>query len=285
MEQGFVLFNASHHERRPKGPRAALRLLGGFSEAADAKEHALQLPQDCDLLLAPIGKAFALTKSLPQDEGAHLRRLLAAHLQRLRDHEREFVGNVAEQTAGQVSNGGGGGGGGAATAEGTTDPAPPAAVPERISRQSEVRLQNFAVLSVLPDCDELSTDQQEPGVVVWGLYDTEAAARDAIRQRLSSSVKDLHLEVVAMYEWLHPTEVSKHLDELEEEFRDETLTSIIAQRKEERRKVRDFRELCGEAGAPMVDLSQPEPRRVGFDQPTRLEELSQGSSEAVAPGA
>lgn len=280
MEQGFVLFNASHHERRPRGPRAALRLLGGFSEAAVAKEHAQQLPQDCDLLLAPIGKAFALTKSLPQDEGAHLRRLLAAHLQRLREHEREFAGNVAEQTTGQVGNGGG-----AAAAEGETDPAPPAAVPERISRQSEVRLQNFAVLSVLPDGDEPSTDQQEPGVVVWGVYDTEAAAKDAIRQRLSSSVKDLHLEVVAMYEWLHPTEVSKHLDELEEEFRDETLTSIIAQRKEERRKVRDFRELCGEAGAPMVDLSQPEPRRVGFDQPTRLEELSQGSSEAVAPGA
>ena len=276
METGFILLNASHQERRPAGPRAAVRLLGGFATAEAAKEHASLLPQDCDLLLAPIGKAFALTRALPTDEGAHLQKLLATHLRRLRDHEREFQDNVAEQTAGRANSGKEAAGDHAAAAA----PESVGHAPDRIGRNFELRYQNFAVISVLADSDEPCTDSQEPGVVVWGLFDTEEAAKEAIKTRLSFAVKDLHLELVAMYEWLHPTEVSKHLDEIQEEFRDETLTSIMAQHKGERRAVKAFRELCGEQEAPMVDLSQPEPRRIGFSEPTSLTDLSPGSTSA-----
>jgi hypothetical protein len=80
-----------------------------------------------------------------------------------------------------------------------------------------------------------------------------------------------------MYEWLHPTEVAKHLDDVDEEFRDETLTSIIAQRKQERRSVKAFRDLCGENEPPMVDLSQPESKRVGFEAASHMAALSEGS--------
>lgn len=80
-----------------------------------------------------------------------------------------------------------------------------------------------------------------------------------------------------MYEWLQPTEVAQHLDDIEEEFRDETLTSIISQRKQERRAVKAFRDHCGENGAPMVDLSQPESKRVGFENAINLADLSEGS--------
>ena len=270
-----MLFNASHHERRPRGARAAFRLLGAFTDAGAARAHAASLPADCDLLVASLGRGFALTRALPADEGAHLARLLDAHTRRLRDHEREFLGNVAEHKAGattttpnqvcseDVVDGGGG-------EEGERQPA-------KIPRDAELRCQNFAVLSVVHDSDEPVADRQEPAVVVWGVYDTEDSAKDAIKKRLSLSVKDLHLEVCSMYEWLEPTEVSKHLDDIAEEFRDETLTSIIAQRKTERLAVKAFRDLCGDDGAPMVDLSRPEPQRLGFDKAVNLSELSAGS--------
>jgi hypothetical protein len=271
MEKGFVLFNASHNSRRPKGPRAAFRLLGAFSDVVEAKAHAATLPDDCDLLLAELGRAFAVTHALPQDEGAHLRNLLAAHNRRLKDHEREFIGNVAEHKTGEVSEKPSVSPGCAAVEDSSCD------APVKISRNSEVRCQNFAVLSVIHDSDEPDADRQEPAVVVWGVYDNEDGAKEAIKKRHSTTVKDLHLEVCAMYEWLQPTEVAQHLDDIEEEFRDETLTSIISQRKQERRAVKAFRDHCGENGAPMVDLSQPESKRVGFENAINLADLSEGS--------
>lgn len=264
-----MLFNASHHERRPKGVRAAFRLLGGFPDVQAVKQHAALLPDDCDLLVAELGRAFALTRALPTDEGAHLQQLLAMHNRRLKDHEREFLGNVAEQKTGEVPQ--------RPAASGGAEVETSLEAPVKIARQAELRCQNVAVLSVLHDSDEPDGDKQEPAVVVWGIYDTEEGAKDAIKKRHSTTVKDLHLEVCAMYEWLHPTEVAKHLDELEEEFRDETLTSIISQRKQERRSVKAFRDLCGDKGAPMVDLSGPESRRLGFEDASSLAALSEGS--------
>ena len=269
MERGLVLFNASHHERRPGGVRAAFRLLGAFSDLQAVKQHAALLPDDCDLLVAEMGRAFALTRALPQDEAAHLQRLLAAHTRRLKDHEREFLGNVAEQKTGQVPE--------RLRASGTAGVETSLEAPMKIARQAELRCQNIAVLSVIHDSDEPDGDRQEPAVVVWGIYDNEEGAKEAIKKRHAAAVKDLHLEVCAMYEWLHPTEVAKHLDDIEEEFRDETLTSIISQRKQERRAVKEFRDLCGEHEAPMFDLSGPEGRRVGFEDATQLAALSEGS--------
>lgn len=271
MDKGFVLFNASHHSRRPKGPRAAFRLLGGFDDVVGARKHAALLPDDCDLLLAEIGRAFALTRTLPQNEGEHLQRLLATHNRRLRDHEQEFLGNVAEHKTGSVSEKNSVGAGG--ETDGVSEEPP-----SKISRNAELRCQNYAVLSIIHDSDEPDGDRQEPAAVVWGIYDTEDGAKEAIKKRHSVSVKDLHLEVCAMYEWLHPTEVAKHLDDIDEEFRDETLTNIISQRKQERRSVKAFRDLCGNNEAPMVDLSQPESKRIGFENASRIAELSEGST-------
>lgn len=283
MEKGFVLFNCSHHERRPRGPRAAFRLLGGFSSPEEAKQHCQSLADDCDVLLAGIGAAFALTRSRDVDEPKHLQLLLETHTRRLRDHEREFVGNVSEQRTGEA---------GKASAAAPDGPAAALAgqeaavggseAPARVARASEVRFQNYAVLSVIHDYDEACTDRQQPAVVVWGLYDTEDAAKEAIRKKHAAAVKDLHLEVCSLYEWLHPTEVQKSLDELEEEFRDETLTQIIAKRKAERQSVKAFRDLCGDRPAPMLDLSAPEVRRVGDAVPGSIAELSEGSV-AVPP--
>ena len=280
MEKGFVLFNCSHHQRRPRGPRAAFRLLGAFASAEEARRHAAEaLPADCDLLLAGLGAAFALTRDRDADQQRHLQALLSVHQRRLKDHEREFQENVSEQRTGEASGGAAAGPGG--------DPAEACGEaveePQRIARSGEVRLQNFAVLSVLHDHDEPHEELQEPAVVVWGVYDTENEAKEAIRARHALSVKDLHLEVCALYEWLHPTEVHKALDHLEEEFRDETLTQIIRQRKQERRSVKAFRDLCGDKEAPMVDLSQPDSRRVGGAMPGSVHELSEGATLLPPP--
>ena len=280
MEKGALLFNCSHHERRPRGPRAAFRLLGGFASEREAREHGGNLPEDCDVLMASIGAAFALTRSSTKDEAKHLQALLQVHNRRLKDHEREFTENVAEQKTGEASAPAGGEAASQAKIE-EEEPRTPA----RIPRAAEVRFQNYAVLSVMHDFDEACSDRQEPAVVVWGIYDTEDGAKEAIRKKHAAFVKDLHLEVCSLYEWLHPTEVTKSLDELEEEFRDETLTKIIAQRKQERQSVKAFRDLCGEKTAPLLDLSGPEVRRSGEARPCDIAELSEGATEVVASTA
>jgi hypothetical protein len=278
MEAGWLLFNAAHHERRPQASRAAFRLLGCFSDASAAKDHAASMPRDCDLLLASMGVAFALTRSLVPDEGEHCQRLLDAHARRLKNHEEEFIINVAKQKTGEVS--------GDREVEAGPPPPPMGATPQpdKIPRHLELRHQNFAVLSVVHDTEEAASDMQEPAVIVWGIYDTEDAAKEAIRKKHSLQIRDLNLDVCSMYEWLQPTEVSNHLDEVEEEFRDETLTSIIAQRKNETRSVKAFRALCGEHGAPLVDFSQEQVRRSGFEQVSSLGELSEGASVTAASG-
>ena len=73
----------------------------------------------------------------------------------------------------------------------------------------------------------------------------------------------MHLEVVQLYEWLCPGEVQQNLDEIEEVFRDETLTALIKQRKDEKRHVKAFRNMCGERSPPLIDVSAPEIRCEG----------------------
>lgn len=225
------------------------------------------LTPDVDMHLAEVGKFFALMREPEQDEAKHLRAVHEAYRRRLKSHEEDFRENVAQQRTGEVS-------GTPTTSPERTEEMPSrllgSSCPSIVPRGAELRLQNFAVISVMQDHVELDEDRQQPCVVIWGAYDTEDLAKEAVRKQLAPVVTDLHLEVVQLYEWLHPTEVSKHLDELPEEFRDEKLTEIINTRKEEARKVKAFRQSCGEREAPLIDFSGPEVRVSGPEHAGQL---------------
>jgi len=260
---GYVLVNIAHHNRRPRAPRAALRVLGSFPNLDDLKMHVRNsLADDVDMHAAPLGKFFCLMRDPERDEAAHARAVQQLYLRRLREHEEEFRENVAAQRTGALSEPAAPGAPAAALL--------PAEPPSAVGRAAELRLQNFAVLSVMQDHGEPEAERQQPCVVVWGVYDTEEQAKAAIKKQLSQTVTDLHLEVVQLYEWLHPTEVEKHLQELPEEFRDEKLTELMQRRKDEARHVETFRQSCGDREAPLLDFSQPEVRRSGAEAPGEL---------------
>jgi hypothetical protein len=277
---GYVLLNIAHHHRRPSAPRAAFRLLGVFSSPDEVRLHVQNLlTPDVDMHLAEVGRFFALMRDADQDEGAHLRRVQEGYSQRLREHAEDFRENVCLRRTGETTHAPPDDERSAAEPERP----PPAAQdgPSAVPRSAELRLQNFAVVSVMQDEAEPLRERQQPCVVVWAVYDTEEQAKVAIKERHARLVTDLHLEVVQLYEWLHPTEVAEHLDELQEEFRDEKLTELIRSRKAEARNVRAYRQSCGDREPPLIDFSRPEVRISGPEAPGELAELT--AAPAAAP--
>jgi len=260
MESGLVLFNAAHRGRRPKAGQASFRILGAFADEASLRAHvaSASLPTDVDVLASRLGEFFVIMQEVgSQDERVQLERLRRLHKDRLLAHAEEFRENVCNQQTGAVTAD--------APSDAQTalsDGTPDAEMPQTVPRNAEVRNQTVAVISVLLDPDA-SLDAAQPGVVVWGVYDSEEAAKAAITRRLSLDVTDMHLEVVQLYEWLCPGEVQRNLDEIEEVFRDETLTELIKQRKSEKRHVKAFRNMCGERAPPLIDVSAPEVRCEG----------------------
>lgn len=143
-------------------------------------------------------------------------------------------------------------------------------------------MQRFAVVSLLADHEEPERNLQQPGVCIYAAFDTEAEAKAHIKENLSKSVLEHHLDVVAMYEWLFPTEVDPNL--IDEEYRVSELTGIMAHRKQERRNVEAFRRLCEQRGerAPEIVLGGA---GEGSPQPVCTLSLGEGTEGTVIAAA
>lgn len=126
-----------------------------------------------------------------------------------------------------------------------------------ISRNQEVRLQHFAIISLIGDDQELDKTKQQPALLVWGSTETESAAKDLIKNELAEEAPDVHLDVVAMYEWLYPTAVDP--EQIIEEYRDKRLDDLMQHRKTEKRRIASFRKKCADEGreAPLISLERP----------------------------
>jgi hypothetical protein len=260
-QQGVVLVNIAHRDRRPRHRQAAFRLLGLFPDAAAAAEHATRLPGDADVLLAPLRRWVALLREPDeQRELPHLEELGRKHRQFRKERDEEFERNHREQRTGEVCTecprtdggvAGGAAGGAEPLASGPTEGV--AAVP----RDCELRFQNYAVISVMPDYG-VPPQSAEPALLVWCVVDTEQQARDYITSELSKEVQDVHLWVTSMYEWLSPP-TTEELRDVEEEYRDEKLSEIMRSKKEAPKRVAQFAKRCEEQGMdmPVIDLGNP----------------------------
>lgn len=245
-----VLLNLAHQNRRPRCNRAAFRVLGVFSTSEEARHHAENLPKDASLHLLPLNTWTPIMR----DEEAvnameHLQALGEHHRDRIREHAEEFEANVAQRRTGSVRE--------ASVAPAPQEPAHQGSPVSSIPITAEVRMQRFAVVSVIQDEREDNPDDQQPALLVWDAVETEQEARDIVKDRIARTVQDVHLDVVAMYEWLFPTALD--LSKVKEEYRDEKLDQLMRHRKEEHLRVAEFRDLCEKRGqtAPVIDVSKP----------------------------
>lgn len=244
-----VLLNLAHSGRCPRRPEgAAARILGVFSNAESLRRHALDhYAETVDIILIPLRKWAAVLCDVNsgRDELRHLDELARRNREAAAKHEEEFRENVQQQRTGDVRE--------KAQSCGRpgTCPAPAEAGEGLVEapcvpRAAELRQQSFAVISILPDLARTDLAAQEPGLLVWDVFETEEAARTAIKDSLAVSARDVHLDVVVMYEWLPLTGLN--MAGVQEEFRDESLSDIIRNRKNESKRVEEYRTLCEQRG-------------------------------------
>ena len=276
----YVLLNLAHSGRCPRRPEgAAARILGVFTSFESLRKHTLEHYADTvDVLSIPLRKwAAVLTKTdSGRDELQHLDLLGKRNREAAARHEAEFRENVQLQRTGEVrrapepcaaASGAPpprGSGTGRGTEDGGDNRGSLTEAPS-VPRAAELRQQSFAVISILPDTSRDDAADQEPALLVWDVYETEEAARGAIKDSLAVVARDVHLDVVVMYEWLPLTGLS--MADVAEEFRDESLSQIIQTRKSEGKRVDEYRTLCEQRGQEpsVLDITAAE-------QPLRLPE-------------
>ena len=120
-----------------------------------------------------------------------------------------------------------------------------------VSRNADVRNQAVAVVSIIEDTTAPvlnGVEDPEPIVIVWGCFKDEAQAKHYIYNTASKYVRDVMLDVVNMYEWVFPTELSKRVDELDEEFRNPSLSKVMKSRKAQKKSVLSYSEWCAQEG-------------------------------------
>jgi len=140
--------------------------------------------------------------------------------------------------------------------------------PPSVSRMVEVRNQRYAVVSVVNDYETNTPTNslgEEPGVIVWAAFDTEAEALRYNKCVASKQVRDHDLAIVSMYEWLYPHMMNS--DRVEQLYRNEELNNIMRHARTSSKQVRDFEDMCEreEIDTPTLtiepDLSEPAPRQ------------------------
>ena len=270
-EKRLVLLNLAHDGRSPQRCEgAAVRILGIFPDEHALRRHAetYYCKTGVDVIAVPLRKWVAVLRvTQGGDELGHLDQLGAAYKDKEQRHEEEFRSNVVEQRTGAVERAG----------KRSSPPEPSEETAQRVEapvvpRAAELRLQRYAVISVLPDVAEPDITKQQPALLVWEAFDSENDARACIKDELAMKARDVHLNTVTMYEWIPLTGVDS--SRLVEEFRDETLSNIIQARKGEATQVENYRSLCAQRGqgVNLLDLgAEPRENDVAQSVPPPLE--------------
>jgi hypothetical protein len=251
---GIVLVNIAHLHRRPRSARPAFRVLGVFASLDEAAAHVQGWQHDADVHAVPLGAYFAIARSDGLDEAAHKEALLKEHRKRVLERRDEFEAKKTTTRQSARDEACAAAGDAAGDAEGAEDAQwclegtvvagePVVQVPQAL----EIKLQNFALISVLED-----RQGDQPCVCVHRVFNTEQEAITYGKDVLSKYVTDYHIDTIAMYVWCYPCDPID--DDVAEEFRVEELTKIAAQRKRGKREVEAFREECQRKGIPVPEI-------------------------------
>ena len=263
-----ALVNLAHIGRSPiRKEGAALRILGLFPNEASLRSHAQKYyDTGIDLICIPVSKWFCVFQHSTglKDEMAHLQHLSTRYKEYLASHEEEFMENYSCRQTGKVS---------ASDTEHQPQYHEQNALdtdliePDPVPRSAEIRQQACAIISILPDFSSKDTSLQEPAVIIWGVCADEESAKKYIKEELSMKARDVHLDVVLLYEWLPLTGLN--LAQITEEYRDETLTSIMKNKKNEAKTVKEYRDLCEQVGQEpsVLEVSQGNTQELQIPRP------------------
>ena len=234
----FAAINIAHTDRNPKAHRAAFRILGFYENREAAGEALGAKSWDVDVYLVPCSRWIVLAKCRHADEAALCRALEERHGSMLKAHEKEFGENRSGQKTGKTQARKDEQIVGAVEGDRATchDPTP-------VPRAEELRMQRFAIVSIVNDTSVGDISEQQPAVVFWASTETEAEARAKIKDDLSGSIRDLALDVVSMYEWLVAPTYNES-QQIQEQWRDERLDEIMNKKKAQSKRVRDYEQEC-----------------------------------------
>jgi hypothetical protein len=242
FNQGFCLLNIAHVDRCPRHPEAAFRILGCFPSAAEAGRTAQRFGE-CDMVLVPMQKWVCLMREANQQdkEPENLTRLEALHARRKAEATQSFriegdaryrPSSFALQCHAKINENG--------------DEFAESARVQPVPRECEQRMQNFAVISLYEDWERPRTEA-EPALICWAICGTETEARAHIEENLGRRITDVHLWVVAMYEWLHVPVLGEH-NNVTESFRDSVQESLVVGATRSTQKAKDFCQQCADLG-------------------------------------
>lgn len=122
---------------------------------------------------------------------------------------------------------------------------PFALLAESMPEQAVVLSQRFAVVAFLLDYSErvlkLEADPM-PAACVYAAFASVDEAEQYIEKTAGRHETQFHLDVVEMYQWLHPEDVDDN--QLTEVYRDPELNKIMNARKREKQRLEDFDAFC-----------------------------------------
>jgi hypothetical protein len=267
--QQVVLLNITHRQQNPKSTMPGFRICGAFENVDKLKRHVQTAGGPAayggvNLIKADVHKKFLICSSLQkQQEPGYvldkIDKLSAAYDKTLRFHTEEFNENKAKRQQGKT---------GLSTKSQQQQSQKLTSrkslldkkfEEERkngsetgdVSRAAEVRGQTVAVVTIFEDTSpEVLSGQKdpEPIVIIWGCFENEEVAKRFIYTTLSKFVKDVSLDIVNMYEWVYPTQIADHVDEISEQYRNPSLNKIMNSRKIQKKAVLSYDEWCKTEG-------------------------------------
>ena len=266
--QQVILLNICHRQQNPRSTLPGFRICGAFTNIDKLKRHIAssggeQMYGGVNLIKADAHKKFLICTSLKKQQSPEyvlekIQTQTAIYEKTLRFHTEEFNENKEKRQQGKT---------GLSNPTSTTkkqltsrkallnqkfeDDKSNSFETGEIGRTAEVRGQSVAVITIFDDSskDVLSgmTDP-EPIVIIWGCFENETIAKQYINTTASKFVKDVNLDIVKMYEWIFPTLITDHVDELTEEYRNPSLNKIMHSRKAQKKTVMSYDEFCRSEG-------------------------------------
>ena len=111
-------------------------------------------------------------------------------------------------------------------------------------READVRNQKYAVVSVMPDYEAILARSPllEPGVCVWGAFDTESEALIYSKKVVAKQLREHDIAIVTMYEWVYPHLITS--DKVPQLYRNAELNHIMKHARTSRTAVSEFEQEC-----------------------------------------
>ena len=271
--QQTILINVTHRNQRPHSKMAGFRICGAFPNVDELTAHVsfvggVDAFGRASLFAVNSHKKFVLCASERDQQdstytNAKLEAVSSQYMSTLNFHTDEFNANKQSRQQGKT---------GLSKNEKVykfttrskaldekfeTDAKQASQRVAPLHKLAEVRRQSVAVISIINDTTSEAVKglrDPEPVVIVWGCFEAVEDAKHYIKHTATKYVRDVCLYIVDMYEWVYPAILEKRIDEIEEEYRNPTLSKVMNARKAQKQKVMSYEEFCRKEGQTAATL-------------------------------